>query len=111
MSSVPRFVLAACLFAIATSSSVSAASPGWPKSLTIGTASPGGVSYVYGEALAQILTEKLGIAVNPLPAQSSVHNVRLEATRRIKAAPDTQHIPIIALVDRPAATPHVKEIE
>jgi TRAP-type uncharacterized transport system substrate-binding protein len=41
------------------------------------TASPGGVYYVYGEALAKILTEKLGITVNPLPTQGTVHNVKL----------------------------------
>jgi hypothetical protein len=33
--------------------------------------------YVYGEALARILTEKLGITVNPLPTQGPVHNVKL----------------------------------
>ena len=43
----------------------------------MGTASPGGVYYIYGEALAQILTEKLGITVNPLPTQGPVHNVKL----------------------------------
>jgi TRAP transporter TAXI family solute receptor len=35
------------------------------------------VYYVYGEVLAQILTEKLGIPVNPLPNQGTVHNVML----------------------------------
>jgi len=49
----------------------------WPKSLTLGTASPGGVYYVYGEAVAQLLTEKLGIPVNALPTQGPVHNVKL----------------------------------
>jgi uncharacterized protein len=67
----------ATLLAIGTSTSVPAAGPDWPKSLTLGTASPGGVYYVYGEALAQILTEKLGITVNPLPTQGPVHNVKL----------------------------------
>jgi TRAP transporter TAXI family solute receptor len=43
----------------------------------LATASPGGVYYVYGEELARILTEKLGIAVNPLPTQGPVHNVKL----------------------------------
>ncbi len=71
------FVFAACLLAIGTSTSVPAADPSWPKSLTLGTASPGGVFYVYGEALAPILTEKLGITVNPLPTQGSIHNVKL----------------------------------
>jgi hypothetical protein len=35
------------------------------------------VYYVYGEELARILTEKLGIAVNPLPTQGSIQNVKL----------------------------------
>src|SRR5271166_4755462 len=52
-----------CLLTLGTSMRVHAANPDWPKSLTLGTASPGGVYYPYGEALAQILTEKLGIAV------------------------------------------------
>ena len=54
-----------------------AASGDWPKTLTLGTGSPGGVYYVYGEALAKILTEKLGNVVNPLPTQGPVHNVKL----------------------------------
>ena len=67
MSKFFGFVFAACLLAIWTSTTVPAAGPDWPKSLTLGTASPGGVYYVYGEELAKILTEKLGITVNPLP--------------------------------------------
>jgi TRAP-type uncharacterized transport system substrate-binding protein len=61
MARLMSFVFVACLLAIGTSTHVQAASPDWPKSLTLGTASPGGLYYVYGEALAQILTEKLGI--------------------------------------------------
>lgn len=67
------FAVIATLLAIGTSTSVPAAGPDWPKSLTLVTASPGGIYYVYGEALAQILTEKLGIAVNPLPTQGPIH--------------------------------------
>jgi len=77
MSRLMGFVFAACLLAAATSTSVSAPGPDWPKSLTLGTASPGGVYYVYGEELAKILTEKLGIPVDPLPTQGTVHNVKL----------------------------------
>ena len=78
MSRLIGFAFAACLLAIGTSTSVMAASPDWPKSLTLGTASPGGVYYIYGEELAQILTEKLGITVNPLPTQGTVHNVNAD---------------------------------
>jgi uncharacterized protein len=77
MSRFFGFVFAACLLAIWTSTTVPAAGPDWPKSLTLGTASPGGVYYIYGDALAKILTEKLGIVVNPLPNQGTVHNVML----------------------------------
>jgi TRAP transporter TAXI family solute receptor len=77
MSRFIGFALAACVLAICSSTAVPAANPDWPKSLTLGTASRGGVYYVYGEALAQILTEKLGITVNPLPTQGTVHNVKL----------------------------------
>jgi TRAP transporter TAXI family solute receptor len=68
------------LLFIGTSTWAWAASGDWPKSLTLGTASPGGVYYIYGEALAQILTEKLGIAVNQFPTQGPVHNVKLIET-------------------------------
>jgi TRAP transporter TAXI family solute receptor len=77
MSRFIGFVLAASLCTIGISTSVPAASPDWPKSLTLATASPGGVYYVYGEELAKILTEKLGIATNPLPSQGPVLNLKL----------------------------------
>src|SRR3984893_2616154 len=77
MSRLMGFMFAACLLAIGTSTGVPAAGPEWPKSLTLGTASPGGVYYIYGEELAKILTEKLGLAVNPLPTQGAIQNVKL----------------------------------
>jgi TRAP transporter TAXI family solute receptor len=77
MSRFFGFVFAACLLAIWTSTSVLGGNPEWPKSLFIGTSAPGGIFIIYGEALAQILTEKLGIAVNIAPSQGSVHNVQL----------------------------------
>jgi TRAP transporter TAXI family solute receptor len=69
--------LFASLLFIGTPTWAWAASADWPKSLTLGTASPGGVYHVYGEGLVQILTEKLGIAVNQFPTQGPVHNVKL----------------------------------
>ena len=77
MSRLMGLIFAACLLAVATSTGVFAAEPNWPKSLTLGTASPGGPYYVYGDALAQILTEKLGITVSQFPTQGPVHNVKL----------------------------------
>jgi uncharacterized protein len=77
MSRFFGFVFAACLLAIWTSTTVPAANPDWPKSLTLATASPGGTYYPYGDALAKILTEELGVAVNHLPTQGPVHNIKL----------------------------------
>jgi TRAP-type uncharacterized transport system substrate-binding protein len=57
MSRFMGFVFAACLLAIGTSTSVLAVDPNWPKSLTLGTAGPGGSLYILGDALAPILTE------------------------------------------------------
>jgi TRAP transporter TAXI family solute receptor len=71
------FAVIATLLAFATSTSVPAASPDLPKSLTLATSSPGGTFYILGEEIAQILTEKIGITVNPLPTQGPVHNVKL----------------------------------
>jgi TRAP transporter TAXI family solute receptor len=76
MSRLIGFVFAG-LLAIGIPTTVPAANSDWPKSLTLGTASPGGVFYVYGEAVAKILTESLKIVVNTLPTQGSEHNVAL----------------------------------
>lgn len=77
MSKLMGFIFTVSLLTFGVSNSILAASPDWPKSLSMGTASPGGIYYVYGEALAQILTEKLGIPVDPLPTQGSIHNIKL----------------------------------
>jgi TRAP transporter TAXI family solute receptor len=69
--------IAAVVLAVGLPSLGQAQNVNWPKSLTLGTASPGGVYYVYGEAVARLLTEKLGATVNALPTQGPVHNVKL----------------------------------
>jgi TRAP transporter TAXI family solute receptor len=77
MSRFFGFVFATSLFAIWTTTYVPAANPGWPVSLSLATGSPGAVYYVYGEAVAKILTESLKISVNQVPSQGPVHNVKL----------------------------------
>jgi uncharacterized protein len=53
------------------------ASAGWPASLTIGTGSPGGVYLPYGQALAPILSEALGILVTVQATQGPDQDVLL----------------------------------
>jgi TRAP transporter TAXI family solute receptor len=68
-------VAAAILFLSAAPSR--AAEPGWPDQLAIGTASPGGTYYVYGEALAKILTRTLDLPVVRMPTEGPVQNIEL----------------------------------
>src|ERR1700722_12670914 len=65
-------IAAGCLPAIGAS-----AQPNWPQSLTIGTASPGGVYLVYGRGLAPILSEALGVTVTAQATQGPDQNVLL----------------------------------
>jgi uncharacterized protein len=77
MFRIPGVVCALFLLAFGAPTSTRAGGADWPKSITLATASPGGVYYIYGDELAKILTEKLGIAVDPLPTQGTLHNVKL----------------------------------
>jgi TRAP transporter TAXI family solute receptor len=75
-----KFAKILCVFLILGAFSwtqVSAANPGWPKSLTVGTASPGGVYLPYGRFLAKLWTDKLAIPVDAVATQGPVHNVKL----------------------------------
>ena len=53
------------------------AEPHWPNSLTIGSASPGGTYYVYGEGLARVLTRELGVPVDMRPTEGPSQNILL----------------------------------
>lgn len=64
-------------FCFLVSTRAIAANADWPKSLTIGTASPGGVYLPYGRFLAKMWTEKLGVPVDAVSTQGPVHNVKL----------------------------------
>jgi uncharacterized protein len=50
---------------------------GWPSSLTVGTASQGGVYFVYGNGLAAYLSEELGISASGEVTGGPVQNVTL----------------------------------
>jgi uncharacterized protein len=57
-----------------------AAEADWPKSIAIATASPGGTYYVYGQALADILSGRLGIEVTAQATQGPTRNIILIET-------------------------------
>lgn len=53
----------------------------WPRSVAIGTASPGGPYYAYGEGLARILTRTLQIEVTAQVTQGPAQNIVLMEKR------------------------------
>ena len=65
-------LLCACIAAEAR-----AAEATWPKAITLGTASPGGPYYVYGQGVATILSHALGIEVTAQATQGPSQNVAL----------------------------------
>jgi uncharacterized protein len=72
-----RAVLLAAPLLLTPAPSQAAPPAGWPPSLVIGTGSPGGVYVPYGQALADILTETLGIRVTAQATQASAQNILL----------------------------------
>ena len=50
----PFLLCIAVIAAVALAGPARSGEPNWPDHLTIGTASPGGTYYVYGEGLAKI---------------------------------------------------------
>jgi hypothetical protein len=62
---------------------VEAREPHWPPTLSIGTASAGGTYFVYGEALARILTRELKTTVWARPTEGPSENIKLIETGEI----------------------------
>ena len=69
------FAMLLALFAVCQPAS--AVEPHWPPSLTIGTASPGGTYYAYGEGLARILTRALNLPVTTRATEGPGQNILL----------------------------------
>jgi TRAP transporter TAXI family solute receptor len=70
-------LIAGIVVALLAAAPCRAADPNWPDHLTIGTASPGGTYYVYGEGLAKILTRALDLPVTMRPTDGPTQNIEL----------------------------------
>jgi TRAP transporter TAXI family solute receptor len=70
------FALLICA-AMPWADSACAGEPNWPDHLAIGSASPGGTYYVYGEGLARLLTRTLGLPVVRLATEGPEQNIAL----------------------------------
>ena len=58
--------------------------PHWPETITIGTASPGGTYFVYGEGLARLLTRELRTTVWARQTEGPSENIKLLQTGEIQ---------------------------
>lgn len=58
--------------------------PGWPRSVTIGSASIGGVYFVVAGGYARVIGEKMGLAATNRVTGGPVQNVQLTATKEIE---------------------------
>src|SRR5262245_54617774 len=72
-----RLALVAAALAVLCTAPARAAESNWPDHLAIGSASPGGTYYVYGEGLAKILTRSLDLPVARLTTDGPVQNIEL----------------------------------
>ncbi len=79
-----RAALVAAPLLLAPVLSRAAPPPTWPTSLVIGTAAPGGTYIVYGQALAKILTDTLGVAVSAQSTQGPDQNIVLMETGTVQ---------------------------
>ncbi|MEJ0075574.1 MAG: TAXI family TRAP transporter solute-binding subunit [Alphaproteobacteria bacterium] len=79
-------IAAIVLTALALPGTGHSAEANWPERLTIGTASPGGTYYQYGEGLARLLTRKLGVAVAARETEGPVENLKLIDTGELDLA-------------------------
>jgi TRAP transporter TAXI family solute receptor len=58
----------------------------WPRNVTIGTGSIGGVAYLHGAAVAKVIYDKMGISASAEVTGGSVHNVKLANSKETTLA-------------------------
>ena len=61
-----------------------ASEPNWPDQMTLGTASPGGIYYVYGEGVANVLTRALDMPVVRQATEGPLQNIELMEAGQIQ---------------------------
>ncbi len=70
--------------------------PSWPANVTLGTASVGGTYFVYGQAWASLVGEKIGIQINTQQTQGPNQNLLLVQGRQIELGMTTMGVALQA---------------
>jgi len=76
-------ISAVLLSPLALAEGVLAQRAGWPASITIGTGSPGGPYYAYGQEIARILSRDLGVEATAQVTQGPAQNIVLLEKRDV----------------------------
>lgn len=106
MAKVVKIALAALTgFALATSAFAQGKpNPNWPKNLTLGTASVGGLYFVYGQVWASLVNEKLGTNISTQQTQGPNQNIILTESKQIDFGMTTMGIALQAWEGKAAWT-------
>ena len=88
---VHRLLVLGVLLVIVSMGAVAQAQPraGWPRSVTIGSASIGGVYFVVAGGYARVIGEKLGLSATNRVTGGPVQNVQLTHTKEIEVGMTT----------------------
>lgn len=86
-----KIVALALLGALATAPA-SAQKANWPKSLTLGTASVGGVFFVYGQVWANIAADAVGVPISTRQTDGPNHNIILTDAKQIELGMTTMGV-------------------
>ena len=78
--------------------------PAWPKNLTLGTASVGGLYFVYGQVWASLVNEKLGTNISTQQTQGPNQNVILTESKQVDFGMTTMGIALQAWEGKEAWT-------
>jgi TRAP transporter TAXI family solute receptor len=70
--------------------------PSWPAQVTLGTASVGGTYFVYGQAWASLVSEKIGVQINTQQTQGPNQNLLLVQGGRIELGMTTMGVALQA---------------
>jgi TRAP transporter TAXI family solute receptor len=70
--------------------------PSWPANVTLGTASVGGTYFVYGQAWASLVGERIGIQINTQQTQGPNQNMLLVQGRQIELGMTTMGVALQA---------------
>ena len=106
ISKVVKFAIAAAVgLTFATGALAQAKpNPNWPKNLTLGTASVGGLYFVYGQVWASLVNEKIGTNISTQQTQGPNQNIILTESKQVDFGMTTMGIALQAWEGKAAWT-------